>query len=91
MRERLQLLSSLESMQTASGPEFDRWADTRLDRWLTDWALRAGKERTARKLAQQRGIEVGVFRPLDIVRVKLTMSCRRSGSLTLSCSQKYTG
>ncbi|GJE85210.1 CTLH/CRA C-terminal to LisH motif domain-containing protein [Phanerochaete sordida] len=57
MRERLELLASVESMQSASSPEFDRWADTRLDRWLTDWALRSGKERTARKLAQARGIE----------------------------------
>ncbi|EKM57524.1 uncharacterized protein PHACADRAFT_251198 [Phanerochaete carnosa HHB-10118-sp] len=57
MRERLELLASVESVQSAASPEFDRWADTRLDRWLTDWALRSGKERTARKLAQARGIE----------------------------------
>lgn len=61
MRERLQLLSSVESMQSIAGPDFDRWADTRLDRWLTDWALRSGKERTAKKLAQARGIEVGFW------------------------------
>jgi macrophage erythroblast attacher len=58
MRERLELLASVESMSSLSGPDFDRWADTRLDRWITDWALRAGKERTARKLAETRGIEV---------------------------------
>ena len=58
MRERLQLLASVENVQSSSGPDFDRWADTRLDRWLTDWALRSGKEKTARKLAQARGIEV---------------------------------
>lgn len=57
MRERLELLASVESMQSVTSPEFDRWADTRLDRWLTDWALRSGKERTARKLAQARGVE----------------------------------
>lgn len=60
MRERLQHLAAVETMQLSTGSEFDRWADTRLDRWLTDWALRSGKERTARKLAQSRGIEVCV-------------------------------
>lgn len=58
MRERLELLASVESMQSITSPEFDWWADTRLDRWLTDWALRSGKERTAKKVAQARGIEV---------------------------------
>ena len=57
MRERLELLSSVESMPSLSGADFDRWADTRLDRWITDWALRAGKEKTARKLAEKKGIE----------------------------------
>lgn len=61
MRERVELLGSVESMPSISGADFDRWADTRLDRWLTDWALRSGKERTARKLARTRGIEVGLL------------------------------
>lgn len=66
MRERLQMLSSVELM-SSTGPDFDRWADTRLDRWLTDWALRSGKERTAKKLAQARGIEAGFVSIMQFV------------------------
>lgn len=57
MRERLQHLGAVENM-TSNGPEFTRWADTRLDRWLVDWSLRNGKERTARKIAKEKNIEV---------------------------------
>ncbi|KAI0918518.1 hypothetical protein AcV5_002490 [Taiwanofungus camphoratus] len=57
MRERLQHLTAIEDMQSATGPEFARWADTRLDRWLVDWALRNGKEKTARMIAEDRSIE----------------------------------
>ncbi|THH00874.1 hypothetical protein EW026_g1744 [Hermanssonia centrifuga] len=56
-RERLEHLSTVESITSANGPEFARWADTRLDRWLVDWALRNGKEKTARSIARERGIE----------------------------------
>ena len=58
MRERLHHLATIETLPTASGPEFTRWADTRLDRWLVDWCLRHGKEKTARKIAKERDIEV---------------------------------
>lgn len=58
MRERLQHLATVEDIQSSSSPDFARWADTRLDRWLVDWALRHGKEKTARMIAQERGIEV---------------------------------
>ena len=61
MRERSQHLATVESLQTETDPEFSRWADTRLDRWLVDWSLRMGKERTARQIAQDRGIEVSIF------------------------------
>lgn len=60
MRDRLNHLAAVETMNQ-SGPnsaEFTRWADTRLDRWLVDWALRNGKEKTARKVAEDKGIEV---------------------------------
>ncbi|KAI0792319.1 CTLH/CRA C-terminal to lish motif domain-containing protein [Abortiporus biennis] len=57
MKDRLQHLSTIEAIQSESEPEFTRWADTRLERWLVDWSLRHGKERTARQLAQERGIE----------------------------------
>lgn len=58
LRERLQHLATVENLQSASSPEFDRWADTRLDRWLVDWALRNGKARTARRIAKEKDIEV---------------------------------
>ena len=64
MRERLQHLAAVEEMQSANTPEFARWADTRLDRWLVDWALRHGKEKTARMIAHDRGIEVGFHKSL---------------------------
>lgn len=58
MRERLHHLATIESLQNSSQPEFSRWADTRLDRWLVDWCLRNGKENTARKIAKEKNIEV---------------------------------
>lgn len=58
MRERVNHLSCLDTAQSANDPEYTRWADARLDRWLVDWALRHGNEKTARKIAQERGIEV---------------------------------
>jgi macrophage erythroblast attacher len=58
MRERLQHLATVETLPTSTGPEFTRWADTRLDRWLVDWSLRNGKEKTARTITKERGIEV---------------------------------
>ena len=58
IRERLQHLATLEETESANSPEFTRWADIRLDRWLVDWSLRNGKEKTARAIAAQKGIEV---------------------------------
>jgi hypothetical protein len=58
MRERLHHLAAVEALQSGNGPEFARWADTRLDRWLVDWALRKGRERTARKIADEKDIAV---------------------------------
>lgn len=60
MRERLHHLATVEILQNPTSPEYARWADTRLDRWLVDWALRNGKEKTARKIAKQKDIEVRV-------------------------------
>lgn len=59
MRERLNHLAAVDDFQGSSDPQFSRWADTRLDRWLVDWALRNGKERTAKKIATEKHIEVG--------------------------------
>lgn len=58
IRERLQHLGSIEEFDSSSSTEFARWADVRLDRWLVDWSLRNGKEKTARMIAEQKGIEV---------------------------------
>lgn len=58
MRERLNHLATIESIQSTAEPEFSRWADTRLDRWLVDWTLRNGKERTAKRIARDKDIEV---------------------------------
>ena len=58
MKERLQHLSVVEDAQTQTTPEYQRWSDTRLDRWLVDWTLRTGRERTAKKIAAEKGIYV---------------------------------
>lgn len=58
MRERLQHLATAENLENDNGLEYARWADTRLERWLVDWALRNGKENTAKQLAEERGLEV---------------------------------
>ena len=58
MRERLQHLATVEDIESSTAPEFTRWADVRLERWLVDWCLRNGKEKTARMIATQNGIEV---------------------------------
>ncbi len=58
IRERLQHLGSVEELESSSSADFARWADVRLDRWLVDWSLRNGKEKTARMIAQQKDIEV---------------------------------
>ncbi|KAF5310514.1 hypothetical protein D9619_008011 [Psilocybe cf. subviscida] len=57
MRERLHHLASVESLQNTAQPEMSRWADVRLDRWLVDWCLRAGKKDSARQIAKEKGIE----------------------------------
>lgn len=58
MRDRFSHLAQLESFQSREDPNYAKWSDTRLDRWLVDWALRIGKEDTARKIAEQKQIEV---------------------------------
>jgi macrophage erythroblast attacher len=76
MRERLHHLAAVEALQSGNGPEFARWADTRLDRWLVDWALRKGRERTARKIADDKDIETLVDIELftDIHRIEDALS-----------------
>ena len=61
IRERLQHLSVVEDAQSQATPEYQRWSDTRLDRWLIDWTLRTGRERTAKKITAEKGIHVSHF------------------------------
>lgn len=58
MKERLEHLSIMEDSQSQTTPEYQRWSDTRLDRWLIDWTLRTGRERTAKKITAEKGIHV---------------------------------
>ena len=67
MKDRLKHLSAVEGMQTIGDPDFGRWADTRLDRWLVDWSLRNGREKTAVRIASEKGIEVRLLvRPANM-------------------------
>ena len=89
MRERLEHLAALESMPSANTPEFSRWADTRLDRWLVDWALRNRKENTARQIAQERGIETLVDIDLfsDIRRIEDALARQSCTEALAWCSE----
>ncbi|PSR73987.1 hypothetical protein PHLCEN_2v10218 [Hermanssonia centrifuga] len=88
-RERLEHLSTVESITSANGPEFARWADTRLDRWLVDWALRNGKEKTARSIARERGIETLVDIDLfsDIRRIENALTRQSCTEALAWCSE----
>ncbi|KLO05660.1 hypothetical protein SCHPADRAFT_839102 [Schizopora paradoxa] len=57
MRDRLEHIDKLDRFQSQEEADFTRWTDTRLDRWLVDWALRTGRERTASRIAREKGIE----------------------------------
>jgi hypothetical protein len=61
LRKRAKLLEQVESEMT-SPAELGEWYDTRLDRWVADWALRAGYEETAHHFAHEKGIEVDTGR-----------------------------
>ncbi|KZT04505.1 uncharacterized protein LAESUDRAFT_727983 [Laetiporus sulphureus 93-53] len=89
MRERLQHLASVEGMQSTHDPAFDRWADTRLDRWLVDWSLRHGKEKTARMMAQERGIErlVDIDLFSDICRIEEALKHQSCTEALAWCSE----
>ncbi|KAF9234269.1 CTLH/CRA C-terminal to lish motif domain-containing protein [Melanogaster broomeanus] len=91
-QERLHHLAVVEALPTTNCPVFSRWADTRLDRWLVDWTLRAGREKTARKLAQERGIEtlVDIDLFMDIHRIERAL-CRHSCTEAIAwCSENKT-
>lgn len=75
MRERLHHLATVENIQSTTSSEFSRWADTRLDRWLVDWCLRYGKERSARMIAKEKGIEVCHSNILNVPRLNFLDTC----------------
>ncbi|KAH9836322.1 CTLH/CRA C-terminal to lish motif domain-containing protein [Rhodofomes roseus] len=89
MRERFQHLMSVETMQTTNDPEFPRWADTRLDRWLVDWSLRNGKEKTAKMIADDRGVErlVDIDLFSDIRRIEDALKQRSCAEALVWCSE----
>ncbi|KAG8952175.1 GID complex subunit containing RING finger motif [Tulasnella sp. 419] len=58
MRRRLDHLTDFEKLVSTEQPEFNAWSDTRLNRWLVDWALRNGREETAKAVAKNSDIEV---------------------------------
>jgi len=89
MRERLNHLATIESMQTTTEPEFSRWADTRLDRWLVDWTLRNGKERTAKRIAKDKDIETLVDIDLfsDIKRIEDALARHSCTEALTWCSE----
>ncbi|KII84283.1 hypothetical protein PLICRDRAFT_146921 [Plicaturopsis crispa FD-325 SS-3] len=89
MRERLQYLAVVENVPNTNAPEFSRWADTRLDRWLVDWALRTGKEKTARQIAKERSIETLVDIDLftDIRRIEGALAKHSCSEALAWCSE----
>ncbi|KAF8960325.1 CTLH/CRA C-terminal to lish motif domain-containing protein [Flammula alnicola] len=92
MRERLHHLATVESLQTTNQPEFSRWADIRLDRWLVDWCLRAGKEKSARSIAKEKGIETLVDIELfsDIRRIEEALARHSCTEALAWCSENKT-
>jgi macrophage erythroblast attacher len=62
MRERCKHLAITEDIQSSKDPEYIRWVDTRLDRWIVDWVLHRGRDQTARHIAQEKDIEVSPTR-----------------------------
>ncbi|KAJ7461877.1 CTLH/CRA C-terminal to lish motif domain-containing protein [Mycena galericulata] len=92
IRERLQHLATVENIPTANDPEFGRWADTRLDRWLVDWALRNGKEKTARMIAKEKHIETLVDIDLfsDIKRIEGALARHSCTEALAWCNENKT-
>ncbi|KAI6040890.1 CTLH/CRA C-terminal to lish motif domain-containing protein [Pisolithus marmoratus] len=92
IQERLNHLANLETLPTTNCADFSRWADTRLDRWLVDWALRGGRHQTARTLAQERGIEtlVDIDLFMDIHRIESALRRHSCAEAIAWCSENKT-
>ncbi|KIK68605.1 hypothetical protein GYMLUDRAFT_68454 [Collybiopsis luxurians FD-317 M1] len=89
IRERLQHLASMENLTATSDNEYAKWADRRLDRWLVDWCLRHGKEKTAHQIAREKDIEVLVDLDLfsDIRRIERALSDHSCAEALAWCSE----
>ncbi|KAH8829396.1 CTLH/CRA C-terminal to lish motif domain-containing protein [Flagelloscypha sp. PMI_526] len=70
---------TLDTVDSVHDPEHTRWLDTRIDRWLVDWSLRVGRDRTARKLAKQKSIE-------DIHRIETALESHSCTEALAWCS-----
>jgi len=57
-RKRISHLQDLYNIPSLVDEGYDRWSRTRLDRLLVDFLLRAGYGESAKKLAQEKQIEV---------------------------------
>ncbi|KAG6831708.1 hypothetical protein H0H87_004364 [Tephrocybe sp. NHM501043] len=89
MRERIHHLMSIEAIAATNGSEYGRWADTRLDRWLVDWCLRSGMEKTARRLAEEKNIEtlVDIDLFMDIRRIEHALSQNSCTEALVWCNE----
>ncbi|KIL65445.1 hypothetical protein M378DRAFT_105136 [Amanita muscaria Koide BX008] len=89
MRERFTHLADIENVETTSSTEYAQWTETRLDRWLVDWTLRHGKERSARQLAREKNIETLVDIDLftDIRRIEDALSQHSCTEALTWCSE----
>ncbi|KAJ3742729.1 CTLH/CRA C-terminal to lish motif domain-containing protein [Lentinula detonsa] len=89
IRERLQHMATLENFNSTTDVKYTKWADQRLDRWLVDWCLRHGKEKTARRIAREKDIEVLVDLDLfsDIRRIEGALSEHSCTEALAWCSE----
>ncbi|KAJ3519087.1 hypothetical protein NMY22_g13357 [Coprinellus aureogranulatus] len=89
LRERLHHLATIDRAEAPTTVEWERWADTRLDRWIVDWCLRTGKERTAKQIAKEKRIETLVDIDLftDIRRIEAALSRQSCTEALAWCSE----
>jgi len=93
IRKRLEDLAMVESLSSTDDPQFEPWAETRLDRWLVDWALRNGREETARKITEEKGIEklVDIDLFADVRRVEEALNRKSCTEALAWCSDNKMG
>ena len=84
MRERCKHLATIEDIQSSKDPEYIRWVDTRLDRWIVDWVLHRGRDKTARHIALEKDIEVSPTRLILVVILNRIVTRRSWSTLTYS-------